>query len=99
MLVGPRMPDAVENHRDISVGRMRSRSVGQRRDGVPEVVLVQGMAVSDYLAGRGAGRRLGRGHRRLGPEVAPPPPLAFHELESFLGDWKGLEGVPPVVLR
>jgi pimeloyl-ACP methyl ester carboxylesterase len=28
---------------------MRSRSVGEPRPGVPEVVLVQGMAVADYL--------------------------------------------------
>jgi hypothetical protein len=28
---------------------MRSRAVGAARDGMPEVVLVQGMAVADYL--------------------------------------------------
>jgi pimeloyl-ACP methyl ester carboxylesterase len=46
---GPRMPDAVERHHDTSAGRMRSRSVGQPAVGVPEVVVVQGMAVADYL--------------------------------------------------
>jgi pimeloyl-ACP methyl ester carboxylesterase len=45
---GPRMPDAVEWHRDTSAGRIRSRVVGERRDDVPKVVVVQGMAVSDY---------------------------------------------------
>jgi hypothetical protein len=43
------MPDAVESHRDTSVGRIRSRAVGERGEGVPEVVVVQGMAVADYL--------------------------------------------------
>jgi pimeloyl-ACP methyl ester carboxylesterase len=47
--VGPSMPDALERHRDTSAGRMRSRTVGERRTGVPEVVVVQGMAVADYL--------------------------------------------------
>jgi dihydropteroate synthase len=46
---GPRMPDAVESHRDTSAGRIRSRAVGERGEGVPEVVVVQGMAVADYL--------------------------------------------------
>jgi pimeloyl-ACP methyl ester carboxylesterase len=43
------MPDALESHCDTSAGRMRSRAVGTRRLGVPEVVVVQGMAVADYL--------------------------------------------------
>lgn len=46
---GPRMPDALESHCDTSAGRMRSRSVGQRHESVPEIVVVQGMAVADYL--------------------------------------------------
>jgi hypothetical protein len=46
---GPPLPDALERHQDTSAGRMRSRSVGEPRDGVPEVILVQGMAVADYL--------------------------------------------------
>jgi pimeloyl-ACP methyl ester carboxylesterase len=49
MTDGPPLPDALERHRDTSAGRMRSRSVGEPRPGVPEVVLVQGMAVADYL--------------------------------------------------
>lgn len=49
MNAGPAMPDALERHRDTSAGRMRSRSVGSPRPGVPEVVVVQGMAVADYL--------------------------------------------------
>jgi pimeloyl-ACP methyl ester carboxylesterase len=46
---GPPLPDALESHRDTSAGRIRSRSVGELQPGVPEVVLVQGMAVADYL--------------------------------------------------
>jgi pimeloyl-ACP methyl ester carboxylesterase len=46
---GPPLPDALESHRDTSAGRIRSRSVGEPFPGVPEVVLVQGMAVADYL--------------------------------------------------
>ncbi|TWF81998.1 alpha-beta hydrolase superfamily lysophospholipase [Pseudonocardia hierapolitana] len=46
---GPPLPDALERHRDTSAGRIRSRSVGEPGPGVPEVVLVQGMAVADYL--------------------------------------------------
>lgn len=46
---GPAMPDALERHRDTSAGRMRSRTVGHGWDDVPEVVVVQGMAVADYL--------------------------------------------------
>jgi pimeloyl-ACP methyl ester carboxylesterase len=49
MTDGPPLPDALERHRDTSAGRMRSRSIGDPRPDVPEVVLVQGMAVADYL--------------------------------------------------
>ena len=45
----PRMPESVEQHREVSAGRMRSRTVGQSRPGLPDVVVVQGMAVADYL--------------------------------------------------
>ncbi len=30
-------------------GRMRSRAMGEKRPGMPEVVFVQGMSVADYL--------------------------------------------------
>jgi len=45
----PEMPSALEMHRAGRLGRMRSRTVGDSRDGVPEVVVVMGMAVADYL--------------------------------------------------
>jgi pimeloyl-ACP methyl ester carboxylesterase len=34
---------------DVAEGRIRTRALGQQRDGVPPVVVVQGMTVSDYL--------------------------------------------------
>lgn len=34
---------------DVPEGRIRTRVMGERRDGVPPVVVVQGMTVSDYL--------------------------------------------------
>jgi pimeloyl-ACP methyl ester carboxylesterase len=34
---------------DVAEGRIRSRVLGTRREGVPAVVVVQGMTVSDYL--------------------------------------------------
>jgi pimeloyl-ACP methyl ester carboxylesterase len=46
---GPPLPDALERHRDTTAGRIRSRSLGEPRPDLPEVVLVQGMAVADYL--------------------------------------------------
>jgi pimeloyl-ACP methyl ester carboxylesterase len=43
------MPDSVERHRQTAAGRVRSRTVGDRHDSVPELVVIQGMAVADYL--------------------------------------------------
>lgn len=45
----PEMPAALETHRSLPLGRMRSRTVGEPREGVTEVVVVMGMAVADYL--------------------------------------------------
>lgn len=42
------MPSALETHRTLPWGRMRSRSMGGGGD-LPEVVVVMGMAVADYL--------------------------------------------------
>jgi hypothetical protein len=43
-------PDrVVVEFREVAYGRMRSRTVGESRAGTPEIVLVMGMAVSDYL--------------------------------------------------
>jgi pimeloyl-ACP methyl ester carboxylesterase len=46
----PRLPDQMLlRYTDVPEGRMRSRVLGQPRGGMPPVVVVQGMAVSDYL--------------------------------------------------
>ncbi|MEU1889566.1 alpha/beta fold hydrolase [Streptomyces pristinaespiralis] len=39
----------VTSYHDGPYGRMRSRATGAPRNGMPEIVLVQGMAVADYL--------------------------------------------------
>ncbi len=47
---GPAFPGTMTTaYHDGVLGRMRSRSVGHRHAGVPELVLVQGLAVADYL--------------------------------------------------
>jgi pimeloyl-ACP methyl ester carboxylesterase len=46
----PRLPrEMLLRYTDVPEGRIRTRVIGQRRQGVPPVVVVQGMAVSDYL--------------------------------------------------
>lgn len=40
---------ATTSYHDGALGKMRSRAVGEPAAGVPEIVLVQGMAVADYL--------------------------------------------------
>jgi pimeloyl-ACP methyl ester carboxylesterase len=48
--VPPRMPaEMLLRYTDVAEGRIRSRVLGRRRAGVPPVVVVQGMTVSDYL--------------------------------------------------
>jgi pimeloyl-ACP methyl ester carboxylesterase len=80
---------------------MRSRSVGQIRDRVPEVVLVQGMAVSDYLLP--GLESLGEWTRAYLVELPglsgsgePPRELDVPEYGRCVADWldgHGLEGV------
>jgi hypothetical protein len=41
--------EPVTTYRDTPFGRMRSRALGSPQHDVPEVVLVQGVAVADYL--------------------------------------------------
>ncbi len=44
------MPPAVElQHRPTGWGVIRSRTAGTKQAGVPEVVVVHGLAVADYL--------------------------------------------------
>lgn len=46
----PHLPhEMVLRYTDVAEGRIRTRVLGQRRPGVPPIVVVQGMTVSDYL--------------------------------------------------
>jgi pimeloyl-ACP methyl ester carboxylesterase len=46
----PRLPhEMLLRYTDVPEGRIRTRVLGRRRDGVPPVVVAQGMTVSDYL--------------------------------------------------
>jgi pimeloyl-ACP methyl ester carboxylesterase len=97
------MPDAVESHRDTSAGRIRSRAVGERREGVPEVVVVQGMAVADYLMPAVA--ELGRWTRAHLVELPgfagsgePTHHLDVPGYGAAVAEWLELAGLGPVVL-
>ncbi|HVQ17732.1 MAG TPA: alpha/beta hydrolase [Actinomycetes bacterium] len=50
MLTPPDLPtEMLLRYTDVPEGRIRTRVLGARRDGVPPVVVLQGMTVSDYL--------------------------------------------------
>jgi len=50
MLLPPELPrEMLLRYTDVTEGRIRTRVLGARREGVPPVVVVQGMTVSDYL--------------------------------------------------
>ena len=88
---------------DTPYGRMRSRAVGRARDGVPQVVLVQGMAVANYLVpGLGALGAWTRAHLLELPGFSgsgePPHPLDVPEFAAAVAAWLGAAGLGPVVL-
>src|SRR3954453_16024846 len=46
----PQLPgEMLLRYTDVAEGRIRTRVLGQRREGAPPIVVVQGMTVSDYL--------------------------------------------------
>ena len=50
MVEPPPLPgEMLLRYTDVPEGRIRARVLGKRRPGVPPVVVIQGMAVSDYL--------------------------------------------------
>ncbi|MBO0845287.1 MAG: alpha/beta hydrolase [Nocardioides sp.] len=50
MLTPPELPrEMVLRYTDVPEGRIRTRVLGEPRNGLPSVVVVQGMTVSDYL--------------------------------------------------
>jgi pimeloyl-ACP methyl ester carboxylesterase len=95
--------EPVTTHRDTPFGRMRSRAVGAPQDGVPEVVLVQGMAVADYLVpGLAALGEWTRAHLVELPGLAgsgePPRPLDVGEYGDAVVAWLEASGLDRVVL-
>jgi pimeloyl-ACP methyl ester carboxylesterase len=95
--------EPVTTYRDTSFGRMRSRAVGWPRDDVPEVVLVQGMAVADYLLpGLAALGEWTRAHLVELPGFAgsgdPPRPLDVAEYGAAVADWVDGAGLERIVL-
>lgn len=105
---GPWRPPAfpertVTAYHDGVLGRMRSRAVGRRRPGVPEVVLVQGLGVADYLLpGVAAFGRWTRAHLLELPGFAgsgdPPHELDVPEYAHAVADWLTARAPGPVVL-
>jgi pimeloyl-ACP methyl ester carboxylesterase len=84
-------------------GRMRSRAVGEPRPGVPEIVLVQGMAVADYLMpGLGAFAAWTRAHLVELPGFAgsgePPHELSVDEFGQAVAHWLSAQPRRQVVL-
>lgn len=82
---------------------MRSRALGTPRDGVPEVVLVQGMAVADYLVpGLAALGRWTRAHLVELPGFAgsgePPRELDVAEYGAAVAAWLDGAGLERVLL-
>jgi pimeloyl-ACP methyl ester carboxylesterase len=82
---------------------MRSRTAGGAAPGVPEVVVVQGMAVANYLAP--AVRALGRWTRAHLLELPgfsgsgePPRPLDVREFGAAVAAWLAAADLGPVLL-
>ncbi|MFI7575682.1 alpha/beta fold hydrolase [Micromonospora sp. NPDC049497] len=100
----PKFPrDVTTSYHDGILGRMRSRAIGAPRPGVPEVVLVQGMAVADYLLpGLAAFAQWTRAHLVELPGFAgsgdPPHELSVPEFGHAVADWLTKRHLGPVVL-
>ncbi|NJP31821.1 alpha/beta fold hydrolase [Micromonospora thermarum] len=95
--------DVTTSYHDGPLGRMRSRAVGERRSGTPELVLVQGMGVADYLMpGLGAFGEWTRAHLVELPGFAgsgePPHELNVAQFGEAVADWLAARRLGPVVL-
>jgi pimeloyl-ACP methyl ester carboxylesterase len=98
-----RPADVAVEHHPTSWGEMRSRAVGTRRDGVPEVVVVPGLAVAEYLLP--AVRTLGEWTRAhlvelpgFGGSGDPPHPMDVAEFADALAQWLDAADLGDVVL-
>jgi pimeloyl-ACP methyl ester carboxylesterase len=90
-------------HRATPWGVLRSRTVGAHQDGVPEVVVVHGLAVANYLLP--AVRALGdwtRAHLVELPGFSgsgePPHPMDVGQFADALAQWLDAAGLGDVVL-
>jgi pimeloyl-ACP methyl ester carboxylesterase len=88
---------------DGPLGRMRIRSLGEPHPGVPEIVMIQGMTVSDYLLpGLGALSAWTRTHLVELPggsgSGVPPHPLSVAEYAHAAVDWLRTQRSGPVLL-
>jgi pimeloyl-ACP methyl ester carboxylesterase len=84
-------------------GRMRSRTLGVSRPGVPEIVMVQGMTVSDYLLpGLGALSDWTRTHLIDLPGCSgsgePPHEMTVGEFADAVAGWLATRQLEPVLL-
>ncbi|MEV6843576.1 alpha/beta hydrolase [Actinoplanes sp. NPDC051411] len=95
--------DVTASFHDGVLGSMRSRTVGEPRRGVPEIVIVQGMTVSDYLLpGVGALSSWTRVHLIDLPGCSgsgePPHELSVTEFAASVADWLDSRRLGPVIL-
>jgi pimeloyl-ACP methyl ester carboxylesterase len=96
-------PDVAVEHRPTTWGVMRSRAFGDRKDGVPEVVVVPGLAVAEYLLPAVA--TLGGWTRAhlvelpgFGGSGEPPHPMDVGQFADALTQWLDASGLGDVVL-
>ncbi|MGN9777546.1 alpha/beta fold hydrolase [Micromonospora sp. H33] len=99
----PSPTDVTTSYHDGPLGRMRSRAVGEPRSDAPELVLVQGMGVADYLMpGLGALGEWTRAHLVELPGFAgsgdPPHELTVAQFGEAVADWLAARRLGPVVL-
>jgi pimeloyl-ACP methyl ester carboxylesterase len=102
--MSPRLPDDLDtDFHDGPLGRVRSRSRGSRRPGVPELVLVHGMTACDYMVpGLGALSEWTRAHLvdlpGCGGSADPPHELTVTEFADAVVDWLLHRRLGPVIL-
>jgi pimeloyl-ACP methyl ester carboxylesterase len=100
----PRVPDDLDiGFHDGRLGRIRSRSRGRHRDGVPDLVLVHGMTACDYLLpGLGELSAWTRVHLidlpGCGGSGDPPHELDVAEFADAVADWLDGRDLGRVVL-
>ncbi|MCU7727511.1 alpha/beta fold hydrolase [Actinoplanes sp. KI2] len=97
------MTEVETRQHDGVLGRIRSRSAGAPRAGVPEVILVHGMTACDYLLpSLAAMSGWTRAHLidlpGCGGSGDPPHELSVAEFAAALGDWLDRHGPGRVIL-